>query len=82
LLRGLLSSVSSSLTRPVCKTSVELNVKSELVRTREGVPLVGSMDFEAQLFVVRIGELVRRRAQTGRTTTLFVITPVGILMVF
>jgi len=38
-LKGLLSSVSASLSRPVCKTSVELNVESKFVPTREvGIP--------------------------------------------
>ncbi|GBE86672.1 Metallo-dependent phosphatase [Sparassis crispa] len=35
LLKTLLSSVSSALKAPVCKTDVELDLRSELIRTRE-----------------------------------------------
>ena len=65
LLKGLLSSVSASLSKPVCKTNAELNVKSELVRTREVsilIPVAGPLIH--QPFAVRVRELVRRRAQT------------------
>jgi hypothetical protein len=46
LLKDVLSSVSSSLKAPVCKTAVELDVRSQFIRTSE----VGS-SYQSTLFI-------------------------------